>query len=113
MKRSADVYLDDILESISKIDDYVGESAYEDFRADPQLQDSVIRRLEIIGEAAKSLPESLKGRHPKIPWKEIIGMRDILVHAYFGVKMERVWKVVEDDLPALRHAVMLMKKEAE
>lgn len=72
------------------------------FLADPKTQDAVMRNLEIIGEAVKNLSQAFKDAHPQTPWKRIGGMRDVLIHHYFGVKLETVWNVVEDHLPALR-----------
>ncbi|HXG12660.1 MAG TPA: DUF86 domain-containing protein [Gemmataceae bacterium] len=69
------------------------------FMTDTRTQDAVIRNIEIIGEATKSLSEGLKSSHPDIPWKRIAGMRDTLIHRYFGVKLDLVWQVVERDLP--------------
>ena len=73
----------------------------EEFCADRKTQDAVVRNLEIIGEATKRLSSSLKSAHPDIAWKPIAGMRDKLIHDYFGVNVELVWEVVERDLPLL------------
>jgi len=100
--RQADVYLDDILESISRIEEYVAGRTEDDFREDAMLQDSVIRRLEIIGEAVKNIPPEMKKRYPEVDWKVIAGARDIFAHAYFRVNPKRVWRVVAEDLPNLK-----------
>jgi uncharacterized protein with HEPN domain len=78
------------------------------FLVDVKTQDAVVRNLEIIGEAVKNLPESLKVNHPDIPWKQMAGMRDKVIHEYFGVNLQLVWEVVERELPGLRQKIELM-----
>jgi uncharacterized protein with HEPN domain len=102
MKRDARVYLEDILESIVLIEEYVKGVSESDFNTDTGTQDKVVRRLEVIGEAVKNLPQEFREKHPDTPWKQIAGMRDMLTHEYFNVKIRRVWKVVEKDLPKLK-----------
>lgn len=94
-------YLQHIRDAIDRITDYVvaGESA---FLSDSKTQDAVIRNLEIIGEAVKNLSTDLKNRNPEISWKRIAGMRDQLIHGYFGVNLDLVWGVVAHEIPALR-----------
>ena len=102
MKRDPLLFLEDISEAILLIEKYIQKISKEDFAKDVQLQDSVIRRLEIIGEAAKNIPAHLKEKYPIIPGKEICGMRDVLTHAYFGTNIDRVWKTVSQDLQKLK-----------
>ena len=111
MKRNAQVYVDDILECLERIEEYVEGWDVDDFEGNFQLQDSVIRRLEIIGEAAKNMPEEIKQKHSKIPWKKIAGTRDVLIHAYFGIDLGMIWKVVKDDLPILKKEILKLKTE--
>ena len=85
MKRDLTVYLDDILESIQRIREYTKGMDRDEFKTRPQTQDAVLRRLEIIGEAVKNIPEPVRSNFPKMPWKEIAGMRDVIIHAYFRV----------------------------
>jgi uncharacterized protein with HEPN domain len=101
------LYLGHILDSITAIETYTGggEAA---FRASPMMQDAVIRQLEIIGEATKRLSAQSRNRHPEIPWKQIAGMRDVLIHDYMGVELDEVWGVVARNLPALKHAVQAL-----
>jgi uncharacterized protein with HEPN domain len=95
------LFIDDILESIALIQQYTDSVKEKTFLKDRQTRDAVIRRPEIIGEAVKNIPVTFKKKHTSIPWKQIAGMRDVICHEYFGVRMERVWKVVRKDLPAL------------
>lgn len=105
MQRDIGLYLDDILESIEKIEEYTKSLSEEEFSRNTETQDAVLRRLAIIGEAVKHLPEDLKEKHKQIPWKQIAGARDIFVHEYFGVRIERVWETIHEDLPELKKVV--------
>ncbi len=111
MKKDDSVYINDILESISKIEEYSAGKNESDFLEDTQLQDSITRRLEIIGEAAKGIPAETRSKSAKTPWKQIAGMRDVLIHAYAAVNIARIWKVVQDDLPALKKEMMKLKQD--
>jgi len=105
MKRDIRVYLDDILESIGKIQNYTENISEEQFKKNDQLHDAVLRRFAIIGEAIKHVPEDFKKDHQEIPWRDISGMRDVLIHEYFGVRLERVWNTIKDDLPELKEKI--------
>lgn len=99
------IYLLHIRDAIQQILTYT-TSGKDGFFADRKTQDAVIRNLEIIGEATKRLSASLKNAHPDIAWKPIAGMRDKLVHDYFGVNLQLVWDVIEQDLPGLKVKVL-------
>lgn len=108
MKRNPQLFLADILESINKIEKYTQKISKERFFKDEKIQDAVIRRIEIIGEAAKNVSIDVRKQFPKIPWKKIAGTRDVLTHEYFGVKLERVWIIIKKDLPELKEKVLKM-----
>lgn len=105
MTKDARIYLEDILECIEKIREYTREMDLDEFIQNSSMQDAVLRRFEIIGEAVKHLPEDLKAQYPKVPWKEIAGMRDVLIHEYAGVHIDRVWRAIEKDIPVLRKEI--------
>ena len=111
MKRDIRVYLEDILESIEKIEEYTQAIDREDFLRKSQTQDAVLRRLEIIGEAVKHIPKRVRNNYPDIPWQQIAGMRDILIHEYFGVNLMRAWQVVTKDIFLLKTMVEKIKGE--
>lgn len=96
------VYLRHILESITRIEMYLRDADEQRFMQDLLLQDGVIRQLGIIGEAVKRLSPDLRMMHDAVPWKDIAGMRDKLVHDYFGVDLEAVWEAATKDLPILK-----------
>lgn len=93
------------MESIERIESYTKDLTEEQFSRNTKTQDAVLRRLAIIGEAVKQLPKDLRDEHKQIPWKQIAGARDIFVHEYFGVGIERVWKTIQEDLPKLKKVV--------
>lgn len=99
MRKDPYVFLAHILQSIDLIEGYSQAKTMEEFIESPQLQDAIIRRIEIIGEAVKNLPEDFKKDHPEIEWQKIAGMRDVLIHQYFGVDLALTWDVVHSDIP--------------
>ncbi len=91
--------IEDILEAIQKTQRYKSGLSFEEFCSDEQVVDAVVRNLEVIGEAARHIPPEIELRHPDVPWGEMRGMRNVLVHEYFGVNLAILWHTVEQDLP--------------
>jgi uncharacterized protein with HEPN domain len=102
MDRDEKVYLQHILDAIDRIDQYLDRVDEVEFYRLNLVQDGVIRQLEIIGEAVKHLTDQFRARYPHVPWQDIAGTRDKLIHDYFGVDVEKVWVMVQDDIPGLK-----------
>jgi len=111
MKKDSTVFIEHISECINLIEEYIKGKTKNDFFASKQLQDSVIRRIEIIGEAVKNLPGELKSKYPGIPWKRIAGMRDILIHEYFGIDLELTWRVAKSEIPKFKKQISGIRKK--
>ena len=110
--RDVKLYLQDILDSISKINEYTGNLDCEAFAVDYKTIDAVVRNLEIIGEAVKNLPQEIKNKHKDIPWNEISGMRNKITHEYWGVDEDILWKTIKDDLPFFEKQIAKIKKKS-
>ena len=108
-------YLRDILQAADDILAFVEGMDFPTFYADRRTNLAVVRALEIIGEAARHVPASMRRRHPQVPWQDMVDMRNKLIHEYFGVDMEVLWRTVQEDLPPLADAIrgMLAQVEAE
>jgi uncharacterized protein with HEPN domain len=100
-KRRDQDYLRDIQEAIQRIADYVEGMIFAQFLKDHKTQDAVVRNLEVIGEAAKNLSHRLRKTHPHVPWKDLAGVRDKMIHHYFGINYEIVWTIAKKELPDL------------
>ncbi len=101
MPRDFRLYLDDILESCRKIRKFTEGMPFEEFELDVKTQDAVIRNFEVIGEAANRLPEAIKSQYSGVEWPKIIGFRNILIHEYFGVKLQTVWTAIQEKILVL------------
>jgi len=111
MKRDISLFLEDILEQISLIESSVKRKS--DLIEDRNIQDATIRRLEVIGEATKNIPNSFRKNYPYIEWKGIAGTRDRISHAYFKIELDVIWDIIKDDLPELKKQIkeILTKKD--
>lgn len=105
MPRDYRVYLDDMLEAAGRIREYTSGMTPDDLAGDRRSLDAVVRNLEVIGEAAKGVPEEVRSKHPAVDWKKIAGLRDILIHQYFGIDIDIIWDVVRNKLPVLEERV--------
>ena len=112
MKKDNVVFLKHILDAINLIEDYLKDKEFQEFRNNHMLQDAVIREIEIIGEAAKNLSVDFKNKYSDIPWRQIAGMKDKLIHGYFGVDLDAVWDTATIDVPSLKERLEeILKKE--
>ena len=110
-KRSVKRYLQDILDAIEKIKKYTAKVDYEMFSKNQMMIDAVLMNIAIIGESVKKIPEDVKERYPDIPWKDIAGMRDKVIHDYFGVDVNIVWETIKKNVPELEQKIKVMLKE--
>lgn len=117
MKRDIALYAKDILEAMEKAERFIGSMSYEDFVADERTNYAVVKCIEIIGEAVKNIPKPVRSKFRDIPWQDMAGMRDKVIHIYFGVKLDQVWLAVKEDIPRLKplikQVIEALEKNAE
>lgn len=113
MKKNDSVYLSHILNSIERIEEYTEGMEKDDFLSSNLVQDGTIRQIEIIGEATKNLSKILREKYSHIPWSDIAGMRDRLIHHYFGVDLKAVWSTVKVDIPTLKDEILAILNDME
>ncbi len=113
VKRVYTDYIQDILDSIQDIEDFIQDMSFADFKDDRKTINAVVRCIEIIGEASKKIPKSLRYLCPEIPWKKITGMRDKLTHAYFGIDLEIIWKVASEEIKQIKPGILKIQNSLE
>lgn len=113
MKKDSLIYIRDILHSIDLIQMYTKDVSFSEFEKSYDIQDKVHRRLEIIAEAAKKLSEEIRNRYPQVPWKSIIGLRNIIIHTYDEINETEVWEIVKNNLPQTKQQFVQIKNELE
>ena len=106
-------YVDDICEAVEKIERYTAGMDYEEFVDDERTVDAVLRNFEVIGEAAKNVPEEIRREHDDVPWSEMAGMRDKLIHGYATIELQIVWETVEEEIPTLKPRMEAVRAELE
>ena len=105
MSRNVSLYIQDMLENMKDAEEFVQGMSREQFEADKKTVNAVLRSIAVIGEAAKNVPDQIRAQYPHVPWREMAGMRDKVIHFYFGVDKEIVWLVAKDRIPALRPTI--------
>lgn len=113
MKREFRDYIQDVIDATSKGIKFVEGVEYEEFIHDDKTVFAVIRAIEVIGEAVRNIPDDVKDKYPEIPWRDMAGMRNKLIHAYFGVDMKKVWKAIKEEIPPLKPVFKKMLKDLE
>lgn len=108
MTKDPTVLFEHILESINLIEEYAADISEDVFLSDVGLQDKIIRRLSVIGEAMSHIPKEIQEQHPEVRWRDIIGMRNFLIHEYFGISVAEVWGTVKKDVPLLREQILVI-----
>ena len=99
-------YIQDILDAISDVDDFIGTMRFEDFLKDKKTVNAVLKSIEIMGEASKRIPQNLRDKYPAVPWKRMAGVRDKLIHEYSGVDLEIVWNLIKHELTLVQPEIL-------
>ena len=112
-KRPVGFLVEDIWEAVERVERYIGDITLKTFLEDSKTTDAVVRNLEIIGEAARRLPDDFKVKHSEVEWVKIVGLRHRIVHEYFGVDLDIVWQILKNDLPAFKEKLRSIREKLE
>lgn len=115
VKREFILYLEDMLQSMERINEYLGDLDFRKFKINYLVVDAIIRNFEIIGEASKNIPNDIQKKYPKIPWRKMVGLRNLIAHEYFGIDYEMIWEIAKNNLPQNRNdlKIMIEKEKAQ
>lgn len=113
MKRDNKLFVRDIIDAMESIEGFIGNMTLDKLRKDEKTSSAVLRKFEIIGEAAKYMPKEIKDKYKDIPWKSMVGMRDRLIHAYFGIDYNLVWSAIKSEIPKLKPQLKKMLSQLE
>jgi uncharacterized protein with HEPN domain len=102
VQREFILYLEDMLQSMERIEEYLGNYDFQKFKMNYLIVDAIIRNFEIIGEASKNIPNNIQEKYPEIPWKKMYGLRNLIAHEYFGIDYEMIWEIAKNNLPQNR-----------
>ena len=112
-KRDPFLYVQDILDSIERIEEYSSSLKWEEFRKNNLVIDAIVRNFEIIGEAVKHIPKTIRDRYPDIEWREAAGFRDVLIHEYFGIDTEALWDTIKTNIPSFKKKIMAILQQGQ
>jgi uncharacterized protein with HEPN domain len=107
-KRDIRLIVEDIIEASNRISDYVGDFSKDEFEGDQKTIDAVVRNIEIIGEAVSTIPPEIRRKYPEIPWTKIVGVRNIVIHRYFGVDTGTLWMIIKEQIPRFKEQISVI-----
>ncbi len=105
-KRHYSLFFEDTIDAMNKIENYIEGLDFDSFAHNNMVVDAVIRNLEIIGEAIRNIPDNFIDKYPDIPWKRMIGLRNIVIHTYFGIDLENIWKIIAENIPEVKPKIV-------